>query len=102
MPGGCYCRRMKTYRFDALTSLDDLTLHDEPMPAPQRGEVVVRVHAVALNYRDLSVVLGNYVHAAMTGLVPCSDAAGEIELFAKIALGHFATIAADRVGWCRS
>ena len=94
MPGGCYCRRMKTYRFDALTSLDDLTLHDEPMPAPQRGEVVVRVHAVALNYRDLSVVLGNYVHAAMTGLVPCSDAAGEI---AAVGEGVTAWKPGDRV-----
>ncbi len=69
---------MKTYRFDRLNSLDDLTLHDEPMPVPQRGEVVVRVHAVSLNYRDLSVVIGNYVHAVTPGLVPCSDAAGEI------------------------
>lgn len=69
---------MKAYRFDALTSLDDLTLQDEAMPTPQRGEVVVKIHAVSLNYRDLSVVLGNYVHAVTPGLVPCSDAAGEI------------------------
>ena len=69
---------MRLYRFDALDGLDDLTLHDEAMPEPQRGEVLVRVHAVALNYRDLAVVLGNYVWAAKPGLVPCSDAAGEI------------------------
>ena len=34
---------MRAYRFDQLTSLDDLTLHDEPMPQPQRGEVLIRI-----------------------------------------------------------
>lgn len=70
---------MRSYRFDTLDGIDALTLHEEPVPTPQRGEVLVRVHAVALNYRDLSVVLGNYVWAAKPGLVPCSDAAGVIE-----------------------
>ncbi len=69
---------MRTYRFDALSGIDDLTLHEEPMQAPQRGEVVVKIHAVSLNYRDLAVVQGDYVHAAKAGLVPCSDAAGVI------------------------
>jgi len=69
---------MRLYRFDALNSLDDLHLHQAEMPVPQRGEVLVKVHAVSLNYRDLSVVLGNYVWKAKAGLVPCSDAAGEI------------------------
>ncbi len=78
---------MKTYRFDALTSLEDLTLHDERMPEPRRGEVVVRIHAVSLNYRDLAVVQGNYVHSVTAGLVPCSDAAGEI-----VAVGEGVTV----------
>lgn len=69
---------MRAYRFDDLKSLDDLAIHDESMPEPQRGEVLVKIHAVSLNYRDLSVVLGNYVWAAKAGLVPCSDAAGEV------------------------
>lgn len=69
---------MRAYRFDALDSLDDLTLHDESIAEPQRGEVLVRIHAVSLNYRDISIVKGNYVWAAAPGLVPCSDAAGEI------------------------
>ena len=69
---------MRAWRFDALTGLSDLTLHDEPTPQPQRGEVLVEVASVSLNYRDLSVVLGNYVWAAKPGLVPCSDAAGTV------------------------
>ncbi len=69
---------MLAYRFDDLSGLDALALHDEPEPAPSRGEVVVKVHAVSLNYRDIAPVLGRYVWAAKAGLVPCSDAAGEI------------------------
>ena len=57
-------QRIKTYRFDALTGLDDLVLHDEVLRAPERGEVVVEIAAVSLNYRDLAVVLGNYVSSA--------------------------------------
>ena len=70
---------MRAYRFSKLLSIDDLVLGEDTMPVPQRGEVLVRVHAAALNYRDLSVLLGNYVGPAKPGLVPCSDAAGVIE-----------------------
>lgn len=70
---------MKEYRFSKLDGIDGLELQDAVKPVPQRGEVLVRVHAVALNYRDVSVLLGNYVGPARAGLVPCSDAAGVIE-----------------------
>lgn len=69
---------MRAYRFDDGFKLDSLRLRDEPMPEPQRGEVLVRVRAVSLNYRDLSLILGRYVWNAIPGLIPCSDAAGEI------------------------
>ncbi|MGD0107495.1 MAG: hypothetical protein ABSC06_26170 [Rhodopila sp.] len=52
---------MHVFRFDSLQSLDDLKPYDEPMPAPQRGEVLVKIHAVSLNYRDIAPVLGRYV-----------------------------------------
>lgn len=79
---------MRAYRFERLDSLKDLTASDEAMPVPQRGEVLVRVHAVALNYRDLSLVLGNYVHPATAGLVPCSDAAGEVVAVGEDVTAH--------------
>lgn len=69
---------MRAYRFDEGFSLETLRARDEPIPQPQRGEVLVRVRAVSLNYRDVSLVLGRYVWGATPGLVPCSDAAGEI------------------------
>jgi NADPH:quinone reductase-like Zn-dependent oxidoreductase len=69
---------MKAYRFDQTGSLDYLTLHEEPTPTPQRGEVLVRIRASSLNYRDIAMVHGNYVGAQRPGLIPLSDAAGEI------------------------
>jgi alcohol dehydrogenase len=69
---------MRSYRFDDFTSLDDLRLHEEDMPKPQRGEILVRARAVSLNYRDLAMLLGRYVSDSKTGLIPTSDATGEI------------------------
>lgn len=69
---------MFSYRFDHLDGLDALTRHEEEKPAPQRGEVMIRVRAVSLNYRDIAIPLGRYVWEAKPGLIPCSDAAGEI------------------------
>ena len=69
---------MQAYRFDSFGSLDELRLRDEPAPVPQRGEVLVRVHAVSLNFRDLAMVRGRYPRPCYPGLIPTSDAAGEI------------------------
>lgn len=69
---------MKAYRFDHLDGLDGLRQREEADPAPQRGEVLVRVHAVSLNFRDLAMVRGRYPRRCLPGLIPTSDAAGEV------------------------
>lgn len=58
--------------------MESLTRGEEDRPKPQRGEVLVRVRAVALNFRDLAIATNRYVWPAKAGLIPCSDAAGEI------------------------
>jgi NADPH:quinone reductase-like Zn-dependent oxidoreductase len=70
--------QMKAYRFDSFDSLDDLRVREEADPRPQRGEVLVRVHAVSLNFRDLAMLRGRYPRECRPGLVPTSDAAGEV------------------------
>jgi len=52
----------------------------EEMPAPEArpGKVLVRVHAVSLNYRDLMVVKGLYNPKMQLPRVLCSDGAGEV------------------------
>ncbi|HZD50537.1 MAG TPA: NAD(P)-dependent alcohol dehydrogenase [Silvibacterium sp.] len=66
--------------------IDNLELVDRHMPQPAPGQVLVKVHAVSLNYRDLLVVLGKYNPRLALPRIPCSDGAGEI-----IALGDNVT-----------
>lgn len=58
--------------------IDGLTLVEAKSPAPAAHEVLVRVHAVSLNYRDLMVVRGAYPGAIPERLIPASDGAGEV------------------------
>ena len=50
---------------------------DRPDPSPGPGEVVIRIRAASLNYRDLLVARNLYGSVAET-LVPLSDGAGEV------------------------
>ena len=72
---------MKAYQIQSYGSLDGLTQTETPEPpAPGPGEIVVKIHAVSLNYRDLMIVLGQYGPGGEMphGLVPLSDGAGEV------------------------
>jgi NADPH:quinone reductase-like Zn-dependent oxidoreductase len=69
---------MKAYRLEDFTSLDDLRLEEEGDPQPQRDEVLVRVHAVSLNFRDIAMLRDRYPLPHRKGLVPVSDGAGEV------------------------
>jgi len=68
---------MKSYQVTATTGPDALRLVDLPEAKPQAGQVLVRVRATSLNYRDLMVVTGNYGEVKLP-LIPLSDGAGEI------------------------
>lgn len=68
---------MKAWRIVQF-GLDGLLQADLPTPSPGPGEVLVRVHAVSLNYRDLLIVKGLYNPRIPLPLIPCSDAAGEV------------------------
>jgi alcohol dehydrogenase len=69
---------MRAYRFDSFGGLDELRMREEADPQPQRGEVLVRVRAVSLNFRDIAMLRGRYPRRCVPGLIPVSDAAGEI------------------------
>ncbi len=69
---------MKSYQItgtDGLASLKAVTLPD---PAPGPGEVLVRMRAVSLNYRDYMNVMGIRGVTGPVPRVPCSDGAGEV------------------------
>lgn len=69
---------MKRYVLNALGDPGKLTLEDTADPEPGPGEVLVRVRACSLNYRDLMVLRGDYGQPPAFPLVPLSDAAGEV------------------------
>ncbi len=58
--------------------IDSLELVDRPTPQPGAGEVLIKIHAVSLNYRDMMMVKGLYNPKLKLPRVPCSDGAGEV------------------------
>jgi NADPH:quinone reductase-like Zn-dependent oxidoreductase len=68
---------MKVWQIQSF-GIDRLALVQLPQPRPTRGEVLVKVHAVSLNYRDLMMVRGQYNPKMSLPRIPCSDGAGEV------------------------
>jgi NADPH:quinone reductase-like Zn-dependent oxidoreductase len=68
---------MRAYELQQL-GIDGLTLVDKPEPTPGAQQVVVKVRAVSLNYRDLMVTKGTYNPRLKLPMIPFSDAAGEV------------------------
>ncbi|HEY7154206.1 MAG TPA: NAD(P)-dependent alcohol dehydrogenase [Gemmataceae bacterium] len=69
---------MKVYEIRDHFGLDALTLAERPQPQPGPREVLVRIKAASLNYRDLLVVKGQYNPKMPLPRIPASDAAGEV------------------------
>jgi NADPH:quinone reductase-like Zn-dependent oxidoreductase len=69
---------MKVYEIRDRFGLDALTLTERPQPQPGPHEVLVRIKAASLNYRDLMVVKGQYNPKMPLPRIPLSDAAGEV------------------------
>jgi NADPH:quinone reductase-like Zn-dependent oxidoreductase len=55
-----------------------LELHDERVPTPGRHEVLIRVRAASLNFRDQAILDGQYGGPTKENGVPLSDGAGEV------------------------
>lgn len=58
--------------------IDNLRAAERDTPQPGPGQVLVKMNAASLNYRDLVTVLGAFGSAYKLPLVPLSDAVGEI------------------------
>ena len=54
------------------TGIENLVLAEGPIPKPGRAQVLVRIHAVSLNYRDLLIATGKYMVSLLDNVIPAS------------------------------
>ncbi len=69
---------MKVFEIRDIFGIDNLVLAERPQPSPGHGQILVKVRAVSLNYRDLLVVKGLYNPKLPLPLIPFSDGAGDV------------------------
>ncbi|KAJ7728536.1 alcohol dehydrogenase superfamily protein [Mycena metata] len=68
----------RQWSYPQLGSFDNLVIQEVPVSGPKANEVLVKIHAVSLQFRDLMIASGAYPGSMPPNLVPCSDGAGEI------------------------
>jgi NADPH:quinone reductase-like Zn-dependent oxidoreductase len=82
---------MRVHEIRGTFGLDALTLVERPRPRPGPGQVLLKLRAAALNYRDLLVVKGLYNPRMPLPRIPVSDGVGEVvelgEGVTRVALG---------------
>ncbi|AMV26262.1 Alcohol dehydrogenase [Gemmata sp. SH-PL17] len=88
---------MKALVIQPTFGLENLAVVDRPDPTPGPGQVLVRVRAISLNFRDLLLAKGLYNPKLQFPRILGSDAAGEV-----VATGSGVTRfnAGDRVANC--
>jgi NADPH:quinone reductase-like Zn-dependent oxidoreductase len=88
---------MKAFQIVGNFGLDNMKLVDLPDPKAGPGQVLVRMRAASLNYRDLVVIKGGYGPRQTLPRIPLSDGAGEI---AAVGSGVTRVKTGDRVVGC--
>jgi NADPH:quinone reductase-like Zn-dependent oxidoreductase len=70
---------MKAVHVTPSDGIGGLQVVERTVPRPGPGEVLVRMKAASLNFRDLAVVTGRYARTPIkAGLIPLSDGSGEV------------------------
>jgi len=69
---------MKAFEVDKPFGIDNLRLVERQDPTPGPGQVLIRVKAVSLNFRDLMTVKRGALGNIRLPLIPLSDGAGEV------------------------
>ncbi|AUX39982.1 NADPH:quinone oxidoreductase [Sorangium cellulosum] len=69
---------MKAWIVEGKFGIASLKLAEREAPRPRAGEVLVRVRAASINYRDLMVIDGVYNPTQPLPFIPVSDGAGEV------------------------
>src|SRR5262245_24276684 len=69
---------MLAYELQGSFGIDSLKLVQRPEPQVGPGQVLVKMIAWSLNFRDLLVVKGSYAPKLPLPFVPLSDGVGEV------------------------
>jgi len=90
---------MKKYQLlKGSTDMSSLKLVECDVPEPGDGQVLIKVHATSLNYRDHAVATGKYFGGVLQrDTVPLSDGAGEVT---AVGAGVERFKVGDRVAGC--
>ncbi len=88
---------MKAILLEEAWGLDNVRVKEVPDPRPGPGEVLIRIEAAALNFRDFLAVQGKYNPRYPIPLIPGSDGAGTVVEYGPFAGARPAFKAGDRV-----
>jgi NADPH:quinone reductase-like Zn-dependent oxidoreductase len=88
---------MRAFQLPQATSIDALVQIDLPTPKPAYRQVLVKVAACSLNFRDLAIVIGRYPMPVKPNVIPLSDGAGEV---VEVGPGVMRVKVGDRVAGC--
>ena len=69
---------MRLYELQHKTGFDSVNLSQRDAPRPGAGQVLLKMKAWSLNYRDLLVARGAYGVPPPLGRIPLSDGVGEV------------------------
>jgi NADPH:quinone reductase-like Zn-dependent oxidoreductase len=69
---------MNCYEIQEAFGFENLINTERPTPTPGVGEVLIKVKAVSINFRDILMVRGHYNPRQPLPLIPFSDGSGEI------------------------
>ena len=69
---------MHAFAIQGGFGIENLKPFEADEPKPGYGQVLVKLHAASLNYRDLMTVSGSYNPKQPLPLIPLSDGAGEV------------------------
>jgi NADPH:quinone reductase-like Zn-dependent oxidoreductase len=70
---------MRAFRIKNFGSVAGLLNAQELIPQPSAGQVLIRLRARSLNYRDLLILKQGYAIPGKQDIIPLSDGAGDIE-----------------------
>jgi len=74
--------KVKVWQVSREWSIEGMDLVEQPEPRPGAGQIVVRMRAASLNYRDLLTVQGKGGSYKLP-IIPFSDGAGEVALLGE-------------------